>query len=72
MMATCLLKTMGLDDAQLARATQAWDRLAADETAAAVKREEARKAAEAARKTVQAAEAAAAAEKTAQDIKVTE
>ena len=65
MMATCLLRTLGLDDAQLARATAAWDRLAAAEAAAAVKRAEARRAAEAARKATQAQEAA---EKTMQDM----
>ena len=79
MMAACLLRTLGLDDAQLARAAEAWDRLAAAEAAAAVKRaaerkaqEEARKAAEAASKAAQAAEAAAAAEKTVQGMKAAE
>ena len=75
MMAACLLRTLGLDDAQLARATAAWDRLATAEAAAAVKRAEARRAAEAARqaqeaalKATQAQEAAAAAAMTMQDM----
>ena len=72
MMATCLLRTLGLDDAQLARATAAWDRLAAAEAAAAMKRAEARRTAEAARKAEEEARKGTqpqkAAEKTMQDV----
>ena len=73
MMATCLLRTMGLDDAQLAKATEIWDKLA--EAEAARKRAEARKAEEAARKAeeearkaAQAREAEEAAAKTMQEM----